>query len=79
MTANLASQGMAKPSFLRRLQILEPAEMLMSRKAGRFSVYTPEPKRLIEAKPWMEKHHRMVKTRLDQRQSSALAFKELNQ
>ena len=58
--------GMALPSFLQHLQILEGSGLVRSHKVGRVRTYQLAPKRLKLAEDWLSRQRSLWERRLDQ-------------
>lgn len=66
-TSELAEPfGMALPSFLQHLKVLETAGVVTSDKQGRVRTYRLTPKALQVADDWMTAQRRLWERRLDQ-------------
>jgi DNA-binding transcriptional ArsR family regulator len=66
-TSELAEPfGMALPSFLQHLGLLEEAGLVESEKEGRVRNWRLTPERLREAEGWMAHQRRLWELRLDQ-------------
>lgn len=71
--------GMALPSFMQHLQVLEAAGMVTSKKTGRTRVFQLVPERLIEAEHWMDTHRKQWEARLDQLDGLLMELKDNDQ
>lgn len=78
MTELAKSHGMALPSFLQHLQVLEKCGMVSSQKTGRVRTYRLEPLPLIAAEHWMDKHRSEWESRLNQLDSYLAGLKKNN-
>jgi DNA-binding transcriptional ArsR family regulator len=58
--------GMALPSFVEHLGVLERCGLVSSKKAGRVRVYRLAPKRLRLAEDWLSQQRELWERRLDQ-------------
>lgn len=58
--------GMALPSFVQHLQVLEDSGLVRSRKAGRVRTYELAPDALVTAERWMAHQRSLWERRLDQ-------------
>jgi DNA-binding transcriptional ArsR family regulator len=58
--------GMALPSFLQHLAVLEKCGLVHSRKTGRIRTYQISPEPLAAAEGWMAEQRAIWKSRLDQ-------------
>jgi len=66
-TSELAAEfTMALPSFLQHLGVLEEAQLVRSKKAGRTRTYTLTPEPLRAAERWMADQRALWEARLDQ-------------
>lgn len=68
--------GMALPSFMQHLQVLEDAGIVQSQKVGRVRHFSVCADALIEAESWMQKRRSFWEKRLDQMDNYLLALKE---
>ena len=68
--------GMALPSFVQHMRILEGSGLVHSRKAGRVRTYQIVPKRLKLAEDWMVRQRALWEKRLDQLDAYLIALKE---
>lgn len=65
-TSHLADgSGMALPSFLQHLRVLEDSRLVTSRKEGRARIYRLTPAPLEEAETWLAQRRRAWERRLD--------------
>lgn len=71
-----APYGMALPSFVQHMGILEECGLVQSRKAGRVRTYEIIPKRLKLAEDWMVRQRALWEKRLDQLDSYLITLKE---
>jgi DNA-binding transcriptional ArsR family regulator len=71
--------GMALPSFIQHLEVLEKVGLVTSTKAGRVRTYrlTPEPMRAAES--WMTTQRQLWERRLDQFDAYVRTMKETDQ
>ncbi|MCP1931006.1 MULTISPECIES: ArsR/SmtB family transcription factor [Bradyrhizobium] len=58
--------GMALPSFVEHLGVLERCGLVSSKKSGRVRVYRLAPKRLRMAEDWLSQQRELWERRLDQ-------------
>src|SRR4051794_7144834 len=58
--------GMALPSFVAHLGVLEASGLVRSRKTGRVRVYELAPERLALAQDWLAERRELWERRLDQ-------------
>lgn len=58
--------GMALPSFVEHLGVLERCGLVSSKKSGRVRVYRLAPKRLRLAEDWLSQQRELWERRLDQ-------------
>lgn len=68
--------GMALPSFVQHLKILEDAGLVGSTKSGRVRTYTLAPRRLRLAEDWLSRQRSLWERRLDQLDDYLLELKE---
>ena len=68
--------GMALPSFVQHLRVLEKSGLVRSEKTGRVRTYRLAPKKLKLAEDWMSKQRTLWERRLDQLDAYLLALKE---
>ena len=68
--------GMALPSFVQHMGILEDCGLVQSRKTGRVRTYEIIPKRLKLAEDWMVRQRALWEKRLDQLDTYLIALKE---
>jgi len=68
--------GMALPSFLQHLSVLEDCGLVKSRKAGRVRTYRLTPQPLKAAEGWLEKQRGLWNRRLDQLDTFLAELKE---
>lgn len=68
--------GMALPSFVQHMGILEDCGLVQSRKTGRVRTYEIIPKRLKLAEDWMVRQRALWEKRLDQLDSYLTTLKE---
>jgi DNA-binding transcriptional ArsR family regulator len=66
--------GMALPSFVQHLRVLEEGGLVRSRKEGRVRTYQLAPKRLQLAEHWLARQRSLWERRLDQLDSYLLAL-----
>ena len=71
-----APYGMALPSFVQHMGILEECGLVQSRKTGRVRTYEIIPKRLKLAEDWMVRQRALWEKRLDQLDAYLITFKE---
>jgi len=71
-----APYGMALPSFVQHLGILEECGLVQSRKTGRVRTYEIIPKRLKLAEDWMVRQRALWEKRLDQLDTYLITLKE---
>lgn len=71
-----APYGMALPSFVQHMSILEDCGLVQSRKTGRVRTYEIIPKRLKLAEDWMVRQRALWEKRLDQLDSYLITLKE---
>jgi DNA-binding transcriptional ArsR family regulator len=76
MTELSSRFDMALPSFFRHLRVLEEAELVRSRKAGRVRTFRIVPSRMAVAEDWLAAHRRLWERRLDQLDRYALTMKD---
>lgn len=57
--------GMARPSFLKHLRVLEDAGVVTSKKQGRVRTVAVEPKALESVDAWVRRHRSRIERRLD--------------
>lgn len=65
--------GMALPSFVQHLRVLEDTGLVRSTKEGRVRTYRLVPKRLRVAEDWLARQRSLWETRLDQLDEFLLA------
>lgn len=66
-TSELAQPfGMALPSFLQHLDVLQRSGLVQSQKVGRVRTWSLKPQRLAEAEHWLATQRRVWSRRLDQ-------------
>jgi DNA-binding transcriptional ArsR family regulator len=58
--------GMALPSFVQHLRLLEDSGLVRSKKDGRVRTYSLAPKRMQLAEDWLSRHRDLWEQRLDQ-------------
>jgi DNA-binding transcriptional ArsR family regulator len=68
--------GMALPSFVQHMGILEDCGLVQSRKTGRVRTYEIIPKRLKLAEDWMVRQRALWEKRLDQLDTYLITLKE---
>lgn len=68
--------GMALPSFVQHMRILEGSGLVHSRKTGRVRTYQIVPKRLKLAEDWMVRQRALWEKRLDQLDTYLITLKE---
>jgi DNA-binding transcriptional ArsR family regulator len=68
--------GMALPSFVQHMGILEDCGLVQSRKTGRVRTYEIIPKRLKLAENWMVRQRALWEKRLDQLDTYLITLKE---
>ena len=68
--------GMALPSFVQHMGILEDCGLVQSRKTGRVRTYVIIPKRLKLAEDWMVRQRALWEKRLDQLDTYLTTLKE---
>lgn len=71
-----APYGMALPSFVQHMGILEECGLVQSRKTGRVRTYEIIPRRLKLAEDWMVRQRALWEKRLDQLDSYLITLKE---
>lgn len=71
-----APYGMALPSFVQHMGILEDCGLVQSRKTGRVRTYEIIPKRLKLAEDWMVRQRAQWEKRLDQLDTYLITLKE---
>jgi DNA-binding transcriptional ArsR family regulator len=71
-----AGSGMAMPSFLEHLALLEQSGLIRSRKEGRVRTCRLASRRLHTAETWLQKQRSMWERRLDQLDAYLLQMKE---
>lgn len=64
--------GMALPSFVQHLRVLEDSGLVRSEKEGRVRVYRVAPRRLKVAEDWLSRQRAMWESRLDRLDSYLL-------
>ena len=68
--------GMALPSFVQHMSILEKSGLVRSRKTGRVRTYQLAPKRMQLAENWLTQQRNLWDRRLDQLDDYLLDLKE---
>ena len=68
--------GMALPSFVQHLSVLEGCGLVRSRKTGRVRTYRLAPKRLRLAEDWLVRQRTLWERRLDQLDEYLIELKE---
>ena len=68
--------GMALPSFVEHLKVLEQNGLVRSQKAGRVRSYELAPDRLKLAEDWLGRQRKLWERRLDQLDSYLMTMKE---
>ncbi len=68
--------GMALPSFVQHMGILEECGLVQSRKTGRVRTYEINPRRLKLAEDWMVRQRALWEKRLDQLETYLITLKE---
>ena len=68
--------GMALPSFVEHLKVLEQNGLVRSQKAGRVRTYELAPDRLKLAEDWLGRQRKLWERRLDQLDSYLMTMKE---
>ncbi|HEY1386427.1 MAG TPA: metalloregulator ArsR/SmtB family transcription factor [Dongiaceae bacterium] len=68
--------GMALPSFVEHMKVLEGSGLVRSRKVGRVRTYQLAPRRLRLAEDWLAKQRSLWERRLDQFDEYVLSLKE---
>ena len=71
-----APYGMALPSFVEHLKVLEQNGLVRSQKAGRVRTYELTPDRLKLAEDWLGRQRKLWERRLDQLDSYLMTMKE---
>lgn len=71
-----APYGMALPSFVQHMGILEDCGLVQSRKTGRVRTYEIIPRRLKLAEDWMVRQRAQWEKRLDQLDTYLITLKE---
>ena len=71
-----APYGMALPSFVQHMGILEECGLVQSRKKGRVRTYEIVPRRLKLAEDWMARQRAHWEKRLDQLDTYLITLKE---
>ncbi|MFE0015903.1 ArsR/SmtB family transcription factor [Mesorhizobium sp. NPDC059054] len=71
-----APYGMALPSFVEHLKVLEGSGLVRSHKAGRVRTYELAPDQLKLAEDWLGRQRRFWERRLDRLDSYLLKLKE---
>ena len=71
-----APYGMALPSFVQHMGILEESGLVQSSKKGRIRTYEIIPKRLKLAEDWMVRQRALWEKRLDQLDTYLITLKE---
>jgi DNA-binding transcriptional ArsR family regulator len=70
--------GMALPSFVQHLRVLEGCGLVRSRKQGRVRTYELTPERLKFAEDWLAQQRTLWERRLDQLDAYLIELKEKN-
>lgn len=78
VSALARSSGMALPSFLQHLEVLEGSGLVRSTKAGRVRTYRLVPRRMHMAERWLSRQRDLWERRLDQLDEYLIALKENN-
>lgn len=68
--------GMALPSFVQHLRLLEDSGLVHSQKEGRVRTYSLAPKRMRVAEDWLSRHRDLWEQRLDQLDDYMLDLKK---
>jgi DNA-binding transcriptional ArsR family regulator len=68
--------GMALPSFVQHLRVLERCGLVRSRKTGRIRTFQLAPKRLRIAEDWLARQRSLWERRLDQLDAYLAALQE---
>ena len=68
--------GMALPSFVQHLRVLEGCGLVHSKKTGRVRTFQLAPKRLKMAEDWMARQRALWERRLDQLDEYLITLKE---
>jgi DNA-binding transcriptional ArsR family regulator len=68
--------GMALPSFVQHLRVLEGCGLVRSTKAGRVRTYRLVPRRMRLAESWLARQRELWERRLDQLDDYLIAMKE---
>lgn len=68
--------GIAAPTLLQHLRVLESAQIIRSDKQGRVRTYTLDPSALVTAEHWMETRRREWSDRCDRIDALAISLKE---
>jgi len=68
--------GLALPSFLQHLRVLEESRLVISEKVGRVRTYRLAPQGLKPAEDWLGQQRRIWERRLDQLDEYLRALKE---
>jgi DNA-binding transcriptional ArsR family regulator len=76
VTELAAPSGMALPSFVQHMGILEKSGLVRSRKVGRVRTYQLAPKRMQMAESWLSQQRILWERRLDQLDDYLLDLKE---
>jgi DNA-binding transcriptional ArsR family regulator len=71
-----APYGMALPSFVEHLRMLEGCGLVRSQKTGRVRTYQLRPEPLQQAETWLGAQRRLWERRLDQLDSYLLTLKQ---
>lgn len=71
-----ASYGMALPSFVEHLKVLESSGLVRSQKTGRVRTYELAPDQLKLAEDWLGRQRSMWERRLDRLDNYLLKLKE---
>lgn len=71
-----APYGMALPSFIEHLRVLEASRLVRSQKAGRVRTYRVSPRGLKVAEDWLARQRKMWNRRLDQLDAYLINLKE---
>jgi len=73
-----APYGMALPSFVAHLRVLEGCGLVRSRKVGRVRTYRIEPGRLKLVETWLDRQRRLWEGRLDRLDDYLVGLKKEN-
>lgn len=73
-----APYGMALPSFMEHLRVLEGCGLVSSRKEGRVRTYQINSESLKQAEDWLGKQRTLWERRLDRLDTYLLSLKEEN-